>query len=183
MNHRWNKVEILVQSEKVFEELTLYCSHIPESTFFRQPTEKWSIAQNIHHLIISTKTSTAAFALPAFLVRLIGGKANRPSWPYEKLVYTYKVKLDEGGKARGRYVPPAIKASRSVGRERIIADWRRATGLYLKAIERNRTDAQLDKYLVSHPLIGKITLRELCYFNIYHTQHHLTSIRYLCAGK
>lgn len=183
MNHSWNKVEIIVQSENAFQELTSYCSRIPEDFFFRQPPGKWSIAQNIHHLVTSTKTSTAAFALPAFIVRLIGGKANRPSWPYEKLVYTYKVKLDEGGKAKGRYIPPAIKATRFIGRERIIADWRKATGLYLQAIKKNRTDAQLDKYLVPHPLLGKITLRELCYFNIYHTQHHLETIRYLCAGK
>jgi hypothetical protein len=183
MNHSWNKVEILTQSENAFQELTSYCSRIPETIFFRQPPDKWSIAQNIHHLVISTKTSTAAFALPVFLVSLIGGKANRSSWPYEKLVYTYKVKLDEGGKAKGRYVPRPLKESRFVSRERMIAEWRKVTSLYLQAIKKNRTDTQLDKYVVPHPLLGKITLRELCYFNIYHTQHHLETIRYLCAGK
>ena len=170
-----------MESEKAFQELTTYCSQIPESIFFRQPADKWSIAQHIQHLIISSKTSTAAYALPAFLVRMIGGKADRPSLPYEKLVYKYMEKLDAGGKAKGRYIPVQIKPS--VGRERIIANWRRATGLYLQAIKKNRTDTQLDKYFVPHPLLGKLTLRELCYFNIYHTLHHLKSIHYLCAGK
>jgi hypothetical protein len=183
MNHSWNKVEILVKSEETFNELTSYCSSIPETIFFRQPADKWSIAQNIHHLIIITKTSTAAFALPIFLVRLIGGKATRASWPYEKLVYNYKVILDEGGKAKGRYIPPPLKPSRLVSRERIMANWRKSTGLYLQTIRKSRTDSQLDKYMVPHPLLGKITLRELCYFNIYHTLHHLEIIRYLCAGK
>ena len=49
-------------------------------------------------------------------------------------------------------------------------------------------DAQLDQYIAPHPLLGKITVRELCYFTIYHTQHHLNIIKerlttYQTAGK
>lgn len=38
-------------------------------------------------------------------------------------------------------------------------------------------DAALDQYLAPHPLLGKITLRELGYFTIYHTEHHLAIIK------
>jgi len=171
---RWSKVEILIESEKVFLDLTAFCLTIPDPVFFRQPNEKWSIAQNVHHLITSTKTSTAAYALPLFLVRLIGGKPNRPSRSYEESVSRYKEKLAAGAKARGRYAPGQIKTS--VGKERVLANWSHTTGLYLQAIKKNRTDQQLDRYIVPHPILGKITLRELCYFNIYHTIHHLDII-------
>jgi len=45
------------------------------------------------------------------------------------------------------------------------------------AIEKKSTDTQLDQYIAPHPLLGKITLRELGYFTIYHTQHHLAIIK------
>jgi len=45
------------------------------------------------------------------------------------------------------------------------------------AIERNWTDEKLDNYLAPHPLLGKLTLRELIYFTIYHTEHHLAIIK------
>ena len=45
------------------------------------------------------------------------------------------------------------------------------------AIEKNWKDTQLDQYIVPHPLLGKITLREMGYFTIYHVQHHDAIIR------
>jgi len=44
-------------------------------------------------------------------------------------------------------------------------------------IEKKWKEPQLDQYIAPHPLLGKITLRELCYFTIYHTKHHLNIIK------
>ena len=33
-------------------------------------------------------------------------------------------------------------------------------------------EKQLDAYLLPHPLLGKLTLREMLYFTIYHVEHH-----------
>ena len=41
----------------------------------------------------------------------------------------------------------------------------------------------MDNFLIKHPLLGKITLRELCYFTIYHTQHHIKIITTLTQEK
>ncbi|WP_350339986.1 DinB family protein [Paraflavitalea speifideaquila] len=76
-----NIEEILRESEKAFQRFTAFCKEIPADTFFREPAGHWSIAQNLQHLVICTKTATAAYALPRFLVRLFGGKPNRPSAP------------------------------------------------------------------------------------------------------
>jgi hypothetical protein len=40
-----------------------------------------------------------------------------------------------------------------------------------------KQEERLDQYLAPHPLLGKITLRELTFFTIYHSHHHLDSIR------
>jgi hypothetical protein len=45
------------------------------------------------------------------------------------------------------------------------------------ALHKKWKEEEPDKYIVGHPLLGKITVRELGYFNIYHTLHHLDSIK------
>ena len=168
--------EILKRSQQEFNRLTEFCIQFPDHRFFQQPAEdKWSAAQHLKHLIISTRTTTAAYALPKFLVRIVGGKPNRPSLSYETLVIKYQAKLRQGAKASGRYIPGKIKASN--GKNPLLTQWNKATRLYLDAIKKNWTNGQLDKYIVSHPLLGKITLRELSYFTIYHTYHHYNNIK------
>ena len=34
------------------------------------------------------------------------------------------------------------------------------------------SDADLDSVLLPHPLLGKVTVREMLYFTIHHVQHH-----------
>lgn len=177
MNEVLSLEKIITRSQEAFRELTKKCEEISEDDFFFQPEEKWSIAQHLQHLIISTKTSTAAFALPKFIVRWVGGKPNRPSRTFEELVEKYKRKLSEGGKAKGRYIPKKI--SPSLGKNTMINRWEKISGEYLRAIKQHWKNEQLDQYIVPHPLLGKITLRELGYFTIYHTYHHMVSFRNL----
>jgi DinB superfamily len=168
------KSEILTAAEKIFSACTHYCSRINEADFFFTPAAKWSVAENLQHLIISTSTSTLAYTLPKFLVRWIGGKPNRSSRTYDELVAKYKKKLSEGGAASGRFVPKPITIK--YGKEKLIQNWLKASRKHIAAIQNNRSEPDLDNYLVKHPLLGRITLRELCYFNIYHTEHHLNII-------
>jgi len=168
------KDEIITAAEKIFSAFTAYCTGINETVFFDKPTSKWSAAENVQHLIISTSTSTLAYSLPKFLVRWIGGKPNRQSKTYEELVAKYKKKLDEGGAASGRFIPKPVKLN--FGKEKILRNWNNAAAKHLAALQKNRTENDLDNYLVKHPLLGRITLRELGYFTIYHTQHHLNII-------
>lgn len=176
MNDVPNKEELLRRSRKAFDDLTDLCSRIPEKMFFDQPAAgEWSMAQHVQHLIISTRTATAPFALPRFIVRLIGGRSNRPGMTYDELVQKYKNRLAGGGKARGRYIPSPINPS--TGRDRLLDQWTKATVLYQKALQKRYTEEQLDQYTVPHPLLGKITLRELAFFTMYHTGHHLNNIK------
>jgi hypothetical protein len=168
------KNEIITAAEKIFMSFTGYCNTIDENLFFYKPTPKWSVAENVQHLIVSTNTSTLAFSLPKFLVRWIGGKPNRKSRTYEELVTKYKNKLAAGGAASGRFIPKPITIN--FGKQKLMHNWKKVTAKHIAAIQKNRTEEDLDNYLVKHPLLGRITLRELCYFTIYHTQHHLNII-------
>jgi uncharacterized damage-inducible protein DinB len=47
----------------------------------------------------------------------------------------------------------------------------------VSAIRQKWTEEQLDNYCVAHPILGKLTMRELAYFTIYHNIHHMETIR------
>ena len=162
------------QLEKAAEQLARYCTALSNEAFFYQPAGKWSAAQQVKHLVMATKTAQLAFLLPKFIVRLAGGKSNRPSRTFDELAARYQLKLARGGKASRRYVPKPVAAG--YGKERLIREFRAAMHRLISALQERWQEHQADAYIVPHPLLGKITLRELCYFTIFHTHHHLHSI-------
>ena len=168
------KTEIITAAELIFKQLTETCHAVDETVFFHRPQNKWSVAENVQHLIILTNTTTLAYTLPGFLVRWIGGMPNRSSRLYETVKEKYYKKLSEGGKASARFVPKPIEIK--YGKQKIMANWQKATAKFIRALQNNRSEADLDNFLAKHPLLGRITLRELCYFTIFHTEHHLLSI-------
>ena|SRR5689334_4315389 len=172
------KEEIIKASRNIFNEFSDTCLQIPDDKFFFQPAEKWSIAQNADHLIRSIKTTTLAYSLPKIFVRTLFGKPNRSSRTYEELVAKYKLKLQQGGKASGRYLPK----TRLSKKFRLVQRWQKENETYLEALDLKWKDEQFDHYLAPHPLLGKLTLRELCYFTIYHTEHHLNIIKARFTG-
>ncbi len=168
------KEDILAESEKIFRRLLDYCNQLPDEVFFAVPDGKWTIAQHVQHLIISTKMATAAYAIPKLFIRMVGGKNTRPSLSYDELLIKYERKLADGGKAVGRYVPEQVQADSG---KAVLHNWQKVYSVYLRAIDNKWKNGQLDDYKVKHPLLGMITLRELCFFTIFHTAHHLKGIK------
>lgn len=166
--------DILQRLHEVTEEFSSFCNTISEQQFFRQPTTKWSIAQNVTHLITSANMTRLAYRLPKFVVRLYTGKPNRVSRSYDELVTKYKLKLEKGGKASGRFVAKPVDAKK--GKDNILQSFRQSMEK-LRHTFGKTAEADLDRYLAPHPLLGKITFRELGYFTIYHTLHHLAIVK------
>jgi hypothetical protein len=165
-------IDLIDRTQQVFASIDNYSKNVAAQKFFvPQKPGKWSIAQHIQHLSVSTSSASLAYRLPKFMVGIIGGKANRPSRSYDELVSKYKAKLETGGRASGKYVPKEMEAE--LGKENVIKDWQTATVKYLYYLKKQHNEDDLDKYVAPHPLLGKITLRELAYFTIYHTLHHL----------
>jgi uncharacterized damage-inducible protein DinB len=55
--------------------------------------------------------------------------------------------------------------------DEIRAKWQSMGQLYAKNVER-WSEKELDKRQLPHPLMGKLTLREMLFFTHYHTLHH-----------
>lgn len=160
--------DLLEATEKNNATLAATISKYDSASFNRRPEpETWSAAENTQHLIIALQSSLPAYYLPLFVMSIIFGRSNRPSKTYNGLVEKYQAKLSLGIKAAGKYVPEQKKYDPAT----LLQKLTKLDKLYRKLLSR-ASEQRLEKYIVPHPLLGKITVRELCFFTIYHTQHH-----------
>ncbi len=180
MNGYFSIEEITGKLRAASNEFSKFCLSLSDEQFFYQPEGKWSPAQQVRHLIIAADNTRLAYALPKFMVRWYAGKTNRPSRSYDELVAKYTSKLEQGGKASGRFIPKPILAS--YGKQRMLDQFKTSMDKLAHALQTKWNETQLDLYIAPHPLLGKITLRELGYFTIHHTYHHLESIKKLTAS-
>lgn len=150
-------------------EAFLACIHsIPAEGWNTSHHGKWSPAQQLDHILRAVGPVNMAMALPKWFLRLAFGKPNRPVRSYEALVQRYQEKLAAGGRASGRFVPPTVP-SRSV--EQMSTALRDLLAKLAARVDR-WSEAELDETLLPHPLLGKLTVREMLYFTIHHVQHH-----------
>ena len=60
-------------------------------------------------------------------------------------------------------------------KEDLIQEFKMTNDKFLKKLDSFEED-DLDKYLIPHPVLGKLTIREMLYFTICHTLHHHKAI-------
>lgn len=139
-----------------------------EREFTLSVNNKWTAGQHFEHIYLSVSPLTKALNLPVFFLKLMFGKANRPSKDYDALVKKYLGKLGIGGAASGRFIPKQVAFDeKEVLRRKLL----RTVEQLCKTVA-GYTEAKLDNYILPHPLMGKLTLREMLYFTIYHVEHH-----------
>jgi hypothetical protein len=154
--------------QDVHSDLIDQISELDEAELIFHPPGKWSAIQHLAHIHMSVRMLQRALMLPPFVIQAKYGLSNREGRSYEGLVNRYKERLAEGGKAGSPFSPQDISPTKL---KSISNKLRRQVHLlsyrYMKLSE-----DKLDTYILPHPLLGKLTLREMAYFTIYHAQHH-----------
>jgi len=163
-----NKEEIKNKLKEHHENFIATIDSLSESDFMFTAPEKWNAGQQLDHIYRSTATLLLAMRIPKPAMKIIVGKANRESRTYEGLVEKYSQKLSGGAKAQGRFIPSTIQFEQ---KNKWIEKLRRVIEKLSKQIDQY-SEQDLDEYILPHPLLGKLTIREMMYFTIYHVQHH-----------
>ncbi len=163
-----NKFALIESMTENHQRFTNYMNILSSEEFLFAMPEKWSAGQQLDHLVRSTKPLILAVRLPRFILPLIFGKANRPSRSYEELVEKYLQKIQEGAKATGNFIPPLVSFDK---KENLIKELNSIVAKINKGLN-NFSESELDECILPHPLLGKITFREMIYFTIYHVDHH-----------
>jgi uncharacterized damage-inducible protein DinB len=154
------------------QSFTNYIGNMSDENFVKSVNNKWTPGQQLEHIYLSIKPLRMALSLPKFMLKLIWGKANRKSKTYEELVAKYQHKLAQGGRATSKFVPKQVSLSQRENLFKLIP-------IEITSINKKLTkftEEELDTYILPHPLLGKLTLREMMYFTIYHVEHHKTQI-------
>ena len=173
MTSIYQKSDIKAAMYAIFEETAQAVANMDEADFLASRAPKWSAAEIFDHLIRSSKPIATALKMPKIAFRSFG-KPNRPSRSYEGLVQRYQERLAEGGRSTGPYNPDQ---NAEYNRQAMLTEWRNLQEKLEARLDKNWTDEQLDKFLVPHPLLGKLLFREVLFFTIYHTGHHLKQIK------
>ena len=174
-----NKVEIKARLEESYDHFLKFIGKLSKDEFEYAPEGKWNAGQQAEHLIKSTRPLVKGLGYPKFLISFKFGKANRPSRTYEELVQRYKQRLTTmEGDPPGSYVPKAVKFADYSSLAKTQMD-------IIKAIQDKLTkwtEDELDLYIFPHPLLGKVTIREILYFTIYHAEHHQNVVKIYLKG-
>jgi len=159
----------LIRSHQVFLD---YIQELTDAEFTKQVEQKWTAGQQLEHIYLALRPLRWGFLLPKLAFRLFFGKNKRLSRTYAEMVNFYQNKLQQGAKASTPFVPKSVGLDR---KSKLLIE----TSQMVQKLSRQLDDfseQELDLLRIPHPILGKLSIREMMYFTIYHVQHHHNSI-------
>ena len=171
----YQKEEIIAALQEKSVSLIKWISEQDDDKFGISIDEKWSTGQQLSHLTKSIKPLVMILSKPKFVMKLVFGTSNRDTRNYIAVVEKYNAKLAKGGVSTRQFSPKPILPE---AKKRLVASYS-AYSEKLERLVKRYSEDDLDKYILPHPLLGKLTLREMMFFTIYHMQHHTDSLKEL----
>ncbi|BDP42878.1 hypothetical protein DAETH_28470 [Deinococcus aetherius] len=161
--------ELLQALAQMQGEVVTYFRKLSPEEFTRGSAEEWSPAHHLHHLTLSNAPLSQALQIPRDrLGRRGGGRASRS---YLDIRDRYREALAGGARASGRYVPDP-----QADQATLVEEYAGATAAVRTALA-GWTDADLDRFALTHPVLGELSVREMLLFTLYHNQHHLGGVK------
>lgn len=168
------RAEILAEIGRLAADVERIAATFDTPSFFapqhEDGTARWTPAQQIRHLTRATYPLARAFGLPRSALLLRFGIALRRRGSYARLVRRYE-KLLESRPQAGRFAPDADVNADDARRMEIMTRFRDSVSKLCAAADA-WPERALDRYRLPHPLLGKLTAREMLWFTIFHTAHH-----------
>ncbi len=160
-----------IKHQKLFDWLETQ----PDQNWEKAPKEKWTTGQHVLHLVNSIKLLNKALSYPKFILKYKFGVSNRETRSYNVVANKYLEKLikhqDKSKAFNSRLKKPTLSE-----RKKLLA-----TLQVQKKKLQNKTnkwkDSQLDTLLIPHPLMGKMTVREIIMWTAHHTEHHTNTLK------
>lgn len=165
-------------AEALLKNTASFAAHFSEKNLQKKPANwaesapapgKWSPLQHLDHLHFSVKTINRYLRwLPKWVFRWRFGKPNRPGRDFEGVVARYEEKLITGNPKNNRFSTGVVPAERRV---ELLRDFEKEHMDFVRLFSK-WPEKDLDETLVPHPLLGKITVREMLFFMVNHMRHH-----------
>lgn len=168
------KSELIAALNDSIERAENWFREIPANDFFARHGDVWSPSDNMDHMIRSVKPIAKALKLPKITLQAMFGKPEKSSMTYEELCQLYRDEIAKGAQASGRFLPDQDSPSAEVAEEKkkeLLERWSKASTELVSVVETWK-EHDLDQYVLPHPIIGNLTIREMLFFTIYHNLRH-----------
>ena len=172
-----DKIDIVDLLEKKHKELFDWLENQPLENWEKGPKNKWTTGQHILHLVNSLQLLNNALSYPKFILKYKFGVCNRPSRNYKAVAKNYDEKLEKN-QDRARNFNKDLKKPTLKERESLLTKFQ-IQQKKLQYKTKKISDKNLDKLIIPHPLMGKMTLREIIMWTAHHTEHHTETLKLL----
>lgn len=168
--------EILQAVESVEAEVAAFFGGLTDDELLLRVGEAWNPAEHLAHLCTSVSAVARGFGMPRWLLRIRFGRARGPSRGFEQMREAYRARLAAGGGATGAFVPAPEEGGADERRTALLARWARVNARLRGALD-GWSERDLDRIVLPHPLLGKLTTREMLFFTLYHDLHHVEAAK------
>jgi uncharacterized damage-inducible protein DinB len=157
---------------------TFYNNHKILSDFIHSLTDeqfvfssngKWTAGQQFSHVYLTLQPFLKVLPSKDFILEKFG-KIDRPVWSYDTVIENY---FKTSRQAPAPYLPEPVNPDQ---KSRIAEDLEKVL-LSIQELLNQYTEEELDTLVIPHPLLGKLTIREMFYLMSYHPIHHLNQIK------
>lgn len=167
-------INAMLQSNE--EELIAFFKARSDSFWDLELDQKWKAGQHVIHLIQSARPLYKAITFyPSSLLKWQFGSNNREPRNFDEVVHRYIEKLEASTGAVSpfsRRMPEGKDAEQG----QVIKQFSALNARLMRSSARIK-EKDLDVVLLPHPLMGRMTLREILMWNAYHVKHHLNILK------
>lgn len=169
------KTEIIDALKQKHQTLYAWLQSQPDENWVKGPKDKWNTGEHIVHLIQSENALNKALRLPKFYLKYKFGTNNRENRTYHQIVEKYQNKLANnlGAVAKISRNMPVTALNNKISN---ICKLDKEKMKLIKKFQK-WSDSDLDTYLLPHPLMGRMTVREIVIWTAYHTEHHYNNLK------
>lgn len=172
----WAGAEIVRELRALHARSREVWNEFSTTEFFFPLGEAWSPADNVRHLLKSNRPVLRALSTPKVLLVFRFGAGLRDSRPYAEVRERYLARLAAGVTA-GRFAPRPLGSSDQTEEQRsaLTASLDQVSESLAAAVSEWR-EWQLDRLRLPHPALGRLTVREMLFFTLYHNLHHVRNV-------
>lgn len=165
--------EIKTSLSESLQGIADFLQQVPEMAWPRPQNGKWTIAQEVEHILIAN-TGTARLLSPPG--RTIWRPGAQPSRTYDGIKEEYLTGLAANPGINNPATNPSTESTQKTPQQQL-ANWQHTSQALLSAVDAI-SEEELDEYTVwKHPFLGPFTVREMLYFTDYHTRHHTSILK------
>lgn len=166
-----NKSEIIANLNAAHSDFWDTAIQSPNPTI--SINNKWSVSQNVQHINIGLLRLNNFLELPKSSIETNFGLSDRASMDNESINKLFNNAFEKGVKAASTFIPDM---DLETSLDELINQGKKSLASLTSNVQ-SWSEQELEIYNCPHPFLGKVTVREILYFTIYHVNHHQETIK------